>query len=511
MTQACRNSAQQQELEGTTVPDEVYDAGGLSTLDLDANQAVMMWGDSRFETPFVMVNGMMVIPDGIDETVNGSELSPTSHGDSRCMDDEWEHISQAVVAAARAASQLEHVAEESRSLALAAAMDNPSQALPTSSKARAKRRIAALEDELKTMKQGRGSKQRKTTFYVAQGRAIHWLIVLYHSLEDLIAENDRRYEFHSLVESTMEQDRLQHGYIDLTRVLPWVHGKLGELDHEDAEDMLKKLKRGADAARGDDTSSLKELVAAWVNQEFCPSPLIMPNDKHSHGFVSDICGKLLCPAEWDWDKSSVKAGIRDRTSEYIVSENSWPLLVYEGYKCNQEDLEEGFLKSKLLVLASSLVTAFKAIFMSPSSAREAEGDGDGADILENNRHARRRSEQTKVKTCVTSIINMKKVTPHAIAYVVCQVRFALSSVSSWRTVDGDFDYEVFWNNIMDFFENVPGPAMRRKVEKLLEWWTRKIFGTSHREDLTPDVVSQMSVNALAEQQKKLEDAAFDLD
>ncbi|KAG1834162.1 hypothetical protein EV424DRAFT_1310404 [Suillus variegatus] len=358
---------------------------------------------------------------------------------------------------------------------------DPSQALPTSSKARAKRRIAALEDELETMRQERGGKQRKTTFYIAQGRAIRRLVVLYHSLEDLIAENDRRYEFHSSVESTAEQNRSQRGYIEFARVLPWVHEKLGDLDHEHSEDMLKKA---SDAARGDDTSSLKELVAAWVNQEFRPSPLIKPNDKHSRGFTNDICGKLLCPAEWDWDKNSVKAGIRDRTSEYIVSENSWPLLVYENYRCNEDDLEEGFLKSKLLVLA------FKAIFTSPSSAREAEGDGDGADILENNRRARRKSEQAKVKTCV---------------------RFALSSVSSWRTVDGDFDYEVFWNNIVDFFEDVPGPVTKRKVDKLLEWWTRKIFGTSHREDLTPEVVSHMSVNALADQRKKLEDAAFDSD
>ncbi|KAG2744187.1 hypothetical protein P692DRAFT_201869525 [Suillus brevipes Sb2] len=199
------------------------------------------------------------------------------------------------------------------------------------------------------------------------------------------------------------------------------------------------------------------------------------------------------------------AGIRDRTTEYIVSENSWPLFVYENYRVNSGDLEEGFLKSRLLVLA------FKAVFTSPSSARETDGDGDAADIIENNRRARRKSDQTKVKTCVASIINMKKVTPRAIAYIVCQVRFALSSVSSWRTVDGDFDYEAFWCNIVDFFEEVPGPVMRRKVEKLRESRTRKIFGTNHREDLTPERVSHMSVNALAEQRKKLEDAAFDSD
>ncbi|KAG1717264.1 hypothetical protein EDD22DRAFT_738765, partial [Suillus occidentalis] len=197
------------------------------------------------------------------------------------------------------------------------------------------------------------------------------------------------------------------------------------------------LKKGADAARGDDTSTLKELVAAWVNQEFRPSPLIQPHDKYSRGFASDICGRLLCPAEWDWNEDNVKAGIRDRTTEYIVSENSWPLFVYENYQVNSNDIEEGFLKSRLLVLA------FKAVFTSPSSVREIDGDGDGADIIENNRRARRRSDQTKVKTCVASILSMRKVTPRAIAYIVCQVRFALSSVSSWRTVDGDFDYEAF--------------------------------------------------------------------
>jgi hypothetical protein len=64
--------------------------------------------------------------------------------------------------------------------------------------------------------------------------------------------------------------------------------------------IVLQLKKGADAARGDDTSSLKELVATWLNQDFRPATLIKPNDKHLRGFASDICGGLLCPAEWDW-------------------------------------------------------------------------------------------------------------------------------------------------------------------------------------------------------------------
>ncbi|KAG2738395.1 hypothetical protein P692DRAFT_201731240 [Suillus brevipes Sb2] len=366
------------------------------------------------------------------------------------------------------------------------AIPDISGVVPTTAEARAKRRIATLEEEIQTMRQERGKKQRKTTYYVAQGRAIRRTTVLYASLEDLIAENDRRYEVHEVegeVEGcTVEQDRLQRGYLALTHTLPWLHHKLAVFDVEECEDMLKKLKRGADAARGDDTSTLKDLIAAWINQDFRGSTLLRADNKQSRGFAHDSCGKLLCPAEWDWGNPSVRAGIRDRTSDYIVSENSWPLFLYENYSFSSGDLEKGLFMSKILV------QAFKAIFTSPSSAREADGDGDGADILENNRRARRALSQVKVKTCV---------------------RFALSSVSSWRTVDGDFDYEAFWNSVVDFFEDVPGPVAQRKVDKLLEWWTRKVFGKNHREDLTPEVVSRMSVTALAQQRKALEDAAFD--
>ncbi|KAG1900167.1 uncharacterized protein F5891DRAFT_1034487 [Suillus fuscotomentosus] len=316
--------------------------------------------------------------------------------------------------------------------------------VPTSTEARAKRRIAALEEELENMRQERGIKQRKTTYYVAQGRAIRRMVVLYTSLEDLVAKNNHRYEEGSPEDNTTEQDHLQCGYIVLTQVLPWLHAKLGQLDIDECQDMMKQLKRGADAARGDDTSTLKDLIASWLD------------DKQMRGFVRDICGNLLCPSE-------VKAGIRDRTVDYIVLENSWPLFLYEKYMVNYGNLKQGLFKSKILV------QAFKAIFTSPSSTREADGDGDGADILENNRHAQRQLNQAKVKTCVASIINMRKVTPRSIAYVVCQVRFALSNISSWCTIDGDFDYEGFWNNVVDFFEDVPGPVTQCRVNQLLEW------------------------------------------
>ncbi|KIK31905.1 hypothetical protein CY34DRAFT_102531, partial [Suillus luteus UH-Slu-Lm8-n1] len=249
-----------------------------------------------------------------------------------------------------------------------APIPDASLSVQTSPHSRAKRKIAALMDEIEILKQDKVIKQRKTTYYVSQGRAIRRIVALYTPIEDLIVENDRRCECGPSGNSTMAQDHLQRGYIELAKALPWLHDKIACLDPQELEDMFRKLKRGADSARGDDTATLKELVASWVNIECHPTTLIRSDDKHHRGFVSDACGRLLCPAEWSWEDPVVRAGIRDRTIAFIVSENSWPSFMYENYKADAANLEHGLMKSKLLIMG------FKAIFTSPSSASEVDGE-----------------------------------------------------------------------------------------------------------------------------------------
>ncbi|KAG2058636.1 hypothetical protein BDR06DRAFT_876063, partial [Suillus hirtellus] len=319
---------------------------------------------------------------------------------------------------------------------------------------------------------------RQTNYYLAQGRGIRRIVALFDNIEDLVTENDRRYDEDA---ATFDQDRLQTAYDILTRTLPWIVTWSSEIEHDEYIRMIKMLRQGADGARGDDTSKLKALVADWVNRELKPNPPVDPDDKHTRGFINDACGKLLCPAELDWNNPATKAGIRDRSQGYIVTEPSFPTFLYERYTANLDDLEAGLFKGRILL------QAFKAVFTSPSSAKDVEGDGDGADIIENNRRARRAGWGLKVKK---------------------HVRFALSSITSWRTVDGDFDYILFWQSIVDFFERPPGREAQRRVNKLLEWWTRKVFGRSRREDLTDVMRSSMSVNALARQRAELDDAAF---
>jgi hypothetical protein len=47
--------------------------------------------------------------------------------------------------------------------------------------------------------------------------------------------------------------------------------------------------------------------------------------------------------------SSVKAGIRDRSEGYIVTDMSFPAFLYDKYQTNPDDLEEGLFKGKILL------------------------------------------------------------------------------------------------------------------------------------------------------------------
>ncbi|KAG2145544.1 hypothetical protein BD769DRAFT_1660617 [Suillus cothurnatus] len=368
--------------------------------------------------------------------------------------------------------------------------DNSLQQSPESSQATSlflqawqRCKIAELEGKLETLELGCAAKERQTNYYLAQGRGIRRVVALF--------------------DTTIDQEQLQIGYGILMRTLPWLLKTSSDMEHDDYMRMLKMLRQGTDGARGDDTSKLKTLIADWVNRELKPNPLVDSDDKHSWGFINDACGKLLCPAELDWNDPITKAGIQDRSEGYVVMDLSFLAFLYENYTANLDNLEEGLFKGKILV------QGYKAVFTSPSSAKNIEGDSDGADVIKNNRCARKSVWGLKVKKHVAQIIKMEKVTPRSIAYIACQVRFALSSVMSWRTVDGDFDYIQFWRSIVDFFERPPGREAWCRVKRLLEWWTRKVFGRSRREYLSEAARSNMSVNALARQRAQLDDPAFD--
>ncbi|KAG1722140.1 uncharacterized protein EDB91DRAFT_1256204 [Suillus paluster] len=167
-----------------------------------------------------------------------------------------------------------------------------------------------LEEKLVALKSRCAPKERQMNYYVAQGRAIRCVVARFDSLEDLVAENDRRYDTEEDVETTINQDWLQVGYITFTHTMRWFHKKAMELEYEEYAQILKMVDfHNVNGCLGDDTSKLKALVSEWVNHEFKPNPLVDSDDKHSCGFINDACSRLLCPSELDWNNPAVKAGI----------------------------------------------------------------------------------------------------------------------------------------------------------------------------------------------------------
>jgi hypothetical protein len=63
-----------------------------------------------------------------------------------------------------------------------------------------------------------------------------------------------------------------------------------------------QLQRGADCARSDDLNRIRGSIAEWLNAANPrPTVLLNPNCRSTRGIAHDVTGRLLCPAEFDWD------------------------------------------------------------------------------------------------------------------------------------------------------------------------------------------------------------------
>ena len=138
------------------------------------------------------------------------------------------------------------------------------------------------------------------------------------------------------------------------------------------------------------------------------------------------------------------------------------------------------------------VQVFKAMFTSPSSAKDIADDDD--DDNENTRPARKQKKTSSgkkpIRRNVASKVHLNnKVTPRSIAYAAVQVslfycmsdsilinsqqlHFNLQTAASWAPVYGGFDYRGLYNYVIDFFEDAPGPPAKKRSKDLLNWWSK---------------------------------------
>ena len=198
-----------------------------------------------------------------------------------------------------------------------------------------------------------------------------------------------------------------------------------------------------------------------------------------------------------------KQNIRDFHPDFLVTANSWPLFLYVNGKYNPNYPIHGLFKGELLVkvslacLIAILMTlqAFRYIFTSPSSA-EFTADDLNSEFLLSQPKRRHRGEQ-RTHTNIATLLGMKTVMPHAIAYIavqvsfffslllniyhsspICQLHFALASCGSWRIIDVFFNYHQFYKNIVTFFEDITDTMETEEfIKELVLWWNRSVTTT----------------------------------
>lgn len=223
-----------------------------------------------------------------------------------------------------------------------------------------------------------------------------------------------------------------------------------------------------------------------------PEPALEPRHKLGRGFYHDATARLICPVDYDWSNPQHRANIRNYHPDYLVTADCWPFFLYKDENYDPETPVKGLFKNALLV------KAFKHIFTSPSSTDfdsvpDDTDDDSRVSSAEPPPKRRKGPSDRRSRAHVASLIGMKSVAPRAIAYTAVQLRFALSSCTSWRVIDEDFDYEVFYNNILTFFEDCHTEWDKAEVAELLLWWNRSVFGRTNISAYRPQATGKKSV------------------
>lgn len=203
-------------------------------------------------------------------------------------------------------------------------------------------------------------------------------------------------------------------------------------------------------------------------------PLLNPDSRANRGIQHDATGKLLCPIDFDWDDPTIRARLRNCEEGYDINSSYFLRCLYQSGTGNINDVEDGFLKSGLLV------KVFKHIFTSPSSANASveasENISIGNPAGARSTHKAKRATRKDVSGCLHM---NEKVTPRAIAYAAVQLVFALSDAPHWTAVHNGFDYRSFYYFVVDVFEVSADQSSKERVMELLSWWNRQVFPTKH--------------------------------
>ncbi|KAL1724603.1 hypothetical protein EV714DRAFT_177292, partial [Schizophyllum commune] len=187
-------------------------------------------------------------------------------------------------------------------------------------------------------------------------------------------------------------------------------------------DMIKTV---INEAKNDDTGSLKQDIIKFVledpDNEVAPIPYSDVGNKSKRGFSIDVFARCLISRKlydsMDEDYDACVASVNDGTLK--VDNTSLPMLLYDWSSMDDDDSEAGLFRH------IALVRSWRRIMFGKSNALNTPKSVPAG----SNAH----------------IHNVLQASPASIAYVCCQVRFAMSSVHTWARMDRHFDMKKFYD------------------------------------------------------------------
>ncbi|KAJ7101025.1 hypothetical protein C8R43DRAFT_964029 [Mycena crocata] len=206
-----------------------------------------------------------------------------------------------------------------------------------------------------------------------------------------------------------------------------------------------QIQRGLNGARGDDANSIKRALPEYIaklevlsppppaddapaDAQPKPAPLLISANgtKGDRGWVHPRTARLNCPIKHPANAATY-ALIQD--GQIVVLGTEIPYFMYRDWQViDFGDLDDGLLEGRLLMVLA------KHIYQGPSTALGPAGSNRG-------------------KAGNAALNGITSLTPRDIAYLAVQLRFSLSSQSSWNNgVDGKFSYEQFYWKIVKLLQ-----------------------------------------------------------
>ncbi|KAH7870438.1 uncharacterized protein C8R40DRAFT_1175702 [Lentinula edodes] len=387
-------------------------------------------------------------------------------------------------------------------------------------------RIRDLERQLASARNSKEKEGRKrkapepldNMSAMRRGRAIPKLVAVYEDIHTLLAQYDeyRHKGYHQLDSEGDDDDidieekrRLQRGYAGIMTLYKTVYPDfLKKIKEPGSAHIIRELQTGANSSRAFDTSTVMKFVGDVLNEEVrkinqaklkeyqvklraytenvttgdsasdfptattntMAEPVLerveefCTTSRDNRGLQNDVTGYLLCPAEFDWNDTAVRAAVRAFDPNYDFASSAHARCFYKDEEFDPDDFDKGFLQSYLLV------QVYRLMFTSPSSTKDQPQDVENLPASK-----KKKTTGTNHRGNVAQIIHMNDVKPRSIAYAAVHLHFALSDASQWTNSHMGYNYLDLWNFIVDFFEDPEGEEEEQRSKELLKWWNDRIF------------------------------------